>query len=137
MTDHRKPDLLVPDRSIVSIDEAKKELAAKQNPTSSLKNFATREQVLRVVEACEQGIVEAALAVGAKVYDQIGEETAAHLEEMEALILQRVLAEVEARTLAGRAKALWRRFVAPPVTAPALVPEYDAELARLHAEATS
>lgn len=123
MADQNTPDLLVPDRSIVSLDEARRELDAKKDRrgTGPGDDFVTRKQMLVIIDKIGDGMGDAAIAVGQKVYDQIAEETQGLLAEMHANIRREILLEVEARSLRGRARALWRRFVAPAQSAPALV----------------
>lgn len=66
-----------------------------------------------VVEKISAGISTAALAVGQKMYDQFSEETAQLLEEMEQTIVDRVMRQVEERSLRGRVRRLWHRLRPP------------------------
>jgi hypothetical protein len=112
-------DLLVPDKRIVSIDEAKSEQKAR--PTHGTKSdFVTRKWAdARFAEIEEQWKAAAAagvVAMGDKMYQQASEELAENFEDMQAALLQnldakfaRIYAEIEERfTWKGR----WRRFKA-------------------------
>lgn len=113
-----KPDLVVPDRSLVSIDQARAELEAKKAPrtTGVTGDFVTRKEMVKIVDKIGVGISDAAYAMGQKVFDQITEETVDLLEQQEHILRQEIralreevkaewLAREEARSWSGRVRA--------------------------------
>jgi hypothetical protein len=110
MTDTRD-ELLVPDRRVVSIEEAKRE---RQTPANSAPGsptaFVTKKEMLVLIGKINVGIGEASLAVGQKVFDQLAEETEEHLRRMHFQILQEQRGEFERRSLRGRWRALLTRL---------------------------
>lgn len=125
MTDERKPDLLVPDRSIVSLEQAKRELLEKKEPlgTSSSDGFVTKKEMLKIIDRIGGGISDAAVAVGQKVFDQITDETSGMLAQMEHTLRQEFQAELYRRSFAGRWRALlvWLGLRQPPHSGPRIV----------------
>jgi hypothetical protein len=95
-------DLLVPDRSIVSIDEAKRELSEKKRTTGTMDDWVSRRDMVKIIDKISAGIGEASASVGQQVYDAISEETAQNMEKLEAGVTERVLAAIDARSLRGR-----------------------------------
>lgn len=127
MTDQKKPDLLVPDTRIVSIEEAKKEITAKKQGGKgggTASNFVSQQQFLDVVEGIQAGISMGILAVGEKMYEQASGELAENFEDQERRMIALIHREFERRSLRGRARALWRRIAGYPE--PALVADVDA-----------
>jgi hypothetical protein len=75
-------------------------------PGDFMKGMPTREELVNHLAA---GIAE----VGEKMYEQLSGETATYLEEMEQSIFERVMRELEARSLRGRLRQWWWK-VHPP-----------------------
>lgn len=74
----------------------------KRRPGSKMGDLFTREDAMEY-------LAEASLAVGQKVYDQLAQETAALLEQMERAVAQHVIEYFESRTLRGRFRRWLRR----------------------------
>jgi hypothetical protein len=122
----KKPDLLVPDHSIVSIDQAKQEAASKKSGGKgggAASNFVSQQQFMNALDGIQAGIAKGVLAVGEKMYEQASEELAENFEDLERRMIVLVHREMEARSLRGRARAWWQRVVSHP--APRLVPDVD------------
>ena len=131
MTDRRKkdrPDLVVPDKGIVSVDEAQAERRRPRPPGDFMKSYVSREEML-------EDMAKVALAIGQKVYDQIAGESQVFLQEMETALRAELHRELEARSLRGRLRAWWQRVTCMPK--PALVVDaVDALDPNVHAAAT-
>lgn len=117
----KKPDLLVPDHSIVSIEQAKQEAQRKKGGKGggTASNFVSQQQLLDILDGIQAGIAQGVLAVGEKMYEQASGELAENFEDLERRMVALVHRELEARSLRGRARAWWRRVAGHP--APALV----------------
>lgn len=124
-----RPDLLVPDHRVVSIEEARSapRKTGKPNDLVSRGDFEkwTAELVSGLNEQLKAAIAKGVVAMSGKAYEQWSGESAAFLEAMERDIEARILARLEnerrARSLRGRVRALlarWRKPTVPTLVAP-------------------
>jgi hypothetical protein len=114
--------LVVPDKRIVSIDEAREERENRKKPrgvdskydllsrVEAAETYVPKEDMVRLVKKMNTGIADAALDVGQKIYDQIADETDARLQAHAHVLMQMVHKEIESRTFRGRVRAFFARW---------------------------
>lgn len=102
--------LVVRDKRIVSVDEAKAEAAAEPTyidgkrarpPGDFMQGLVTRQEMM-------DHLAEAAMAMGQKMYNQFGDETQEYLQEMETALREEIRAEFERRTILGKVRNAWQ-----------------------------
>jgi hypothetical protein len=83
----------------------------------SQRNRQKQEEQPPTTAQVREWITAGSIAAFKNCYEQLTSETSAHLEKMEEVITQRVLDEVERRSLRGRVQAWWARLRNKHVTA--------------------
>jgi hypothetical protein len=135
---NERPNLLVPDDRIVSIDEARTEQERKRRPPGKDGDFITRREYTNEIaktvadlnEQLARGIAGGLLATGQRMYSQWSAESGAFLEAMEVDIEARIVARIENERRERSWRRRGRRLLARlgwKEQAPALVEEVAAE----------